>query len=85
MSEAVAEKVVCVTGAAGFIASWLVKLLLLRGYTVKATLRNPGQYHSNFHVSGLLVTNLLFEYENEWFIAQMPGLHIGCRTRREHL
>ncbi|KAL6328015.1 hypothetical protein AAG906_033279 [Vitis piasezkii] len=41
MSEAVAEKVVCVTGAAGFIASWLVKLLLLRGYTVKATLRNP--------------------------------------------
>ncbi|XP_034703060.1 cinnamoyl-CoA reductase 1-like isoform X1 [Vitis riparia] len=41
MSVAVAEKVVCVTGGAGYIASWLVKLLLLRGYTVKATLRNP--------------------------------------------
>ena len=27
-------KVVCVTGAAGFIASWLVKLLLHHGYTV---------------------------------------------------
>ncbi|KAL6288563.1 hypothetical protein ACE6H2_006073 [Prunus campanulata] len=30
-------KVVCVTGASGFIASWLVKLLLQRGYIVKAT------------------------------------------------
>ncbi|XP_028787769.1 cinnamoyl-CoA reductase 1 isoform X1 [Neltuma alba] len=33
--------VVCVTGASGFIASWLVKLLLLRGYTVRATVRDP--------------------------------------------
>lgn len=33
---------VCVTGAGGFIASWLVKLLLDRGYTVKGTVRNPG-------------------------------------------
>lgn len=31
---------VCVTGASGYIASWLVKLLLLRGYTVKATVRS---------------------------------------------
>ncbi|XP_054797783.1 cinnamoyl-CoA reductase CAD2-like isoform X1 [Prosopis cineraria] len=35
-----AGKVVCVTGASGYIASWLVKLLLLRGYTVKATVRD---------------------------------------------
>ncbi|KAJ0038514.1 hypothetical protein Pint_23939 [Pistacia integerrima] len=34
-------KVVCVTGASGFIASWLVKLLLEHGYTVKATVRDP--------------------------------------------
>ncbi|GAB4856269.1 hypothetical protein Ancab_014196 [Ancistrocladus abbreviatus] len=33
-------KAVCVTGASGFIASWLVKLLLLRGYTVRASVRN---------------------------------------------
>lgn len=33
---------VCVTGAAGFIASWLVKLLLEKGYTVRGTVRNPG-------------------------------------------
>ncbi|XP_074264566.1 phenylacetaldehyde reductase-like isoform X1 [Silene latifolia] len=32
-------KVVCVTGASGYIASWLVKLLLIRGYTVHAALR----------------------------------------------
>jgi len=37
-----AEKVVCVTGAGGFIASWIVKLLLERGYTVRGTLRDPG-------------------------------------------
>ncbi|GLJ16721.1 hypothetical protein SUGI_0287350 [Cryptomeria japonica] len=35
-------KRVCVTGAAGYIGSWLIKNLLERGYTVNATLRNPG-------------------------------------------
>ncbi|XP_010490060.1 PREDICTED: cinnamoyl-CoA reductase 1-like [Camelina sativa] len=34
-------KMVCVTGASGYIASWIVKLLLIRGYTVKATVRDP--------------------------------------------
>ena len=32
-----AGKIVCVTGASGYIASWLVKLHLNRGYTVKAS------------------------------------------------
>ncbi|KAM0909218.1 hypothetical protein ACQ4PT_014939 [Festuca glaucescens] len=32
---------VCVTGGGGFIASWLVKLLLSRGYAVNATVRDP--------------------------------------------
>nr|AFK41102.1 unknown [Medicago truncatula] len=35
------DQTVCVTGAGGFIASWLVKLLLERGYTVRGTVRNP--------------------------------------------
>ncbi|CAA6666882.1 unnamed protein product [Spirodela intermedia] len=32
---------VCVTGAGGFIGSWLVNLLLQKDYTVRATVRNP--------------------------------------------
>ncbi|MCO5579113.1 hypothetical protein L7F22_032965 [Adiantum nelumboides] len=32
---------VCVTGAGGFIASWLVKHLLQNGYPVRGTVRNP--------------------------------------------
>lgn len=37
-----AMKTVCVTGASGYVASWLVKFLLHRGYTVKASVRDPG-------------------------------------------
>lgn len=33
-------KTVCVTGASGYIASWLVKFLLQRGYIVKASVRD---------------------------------------------
>lgn len=33
---------VCVTGAGGYIASWLVKILLARGYTVHGTVRDLG-------------------------------------------
>ncbi|VAI19072.1 unnamed protein product [Triticum turgidum subsp. durum] len=36
-------KTVCVTGAAGYIASWLVKLLLSRGYDVHGTVRHLGE------------------------------------------
>lgn len=32
---------VCVTGGGGYVASWLIKLLLSRGYAVHATLRHP--------------------------------------------
>ncbi|GAB4834406.1 hypothetical protein Ancab_032660 [Ancistrocladus abbreviatus] len=34
-------KVVCVTGAAGYTASWTVKLLLRCGYSVRGTVRDP--------------------------------------------
>nr|AWJ64258.1 1-phenyethanol synthase 1 [Camellia sinensis] len=46
-------KVVCVTGASGYIASWLVKLLLLRGYTVKASVRNPNDPKKTEHLLAL--------------------------------
>nr|BAJ08043.1 dihydroflavonol 4-reductase [Cyclamen graecum] len=41
MGEVVSPGTVCVTGAAGFIGSWLVMRLLERGYTVRATVRDP--------------------------------------------
>ncbi|GMY22464.1 phenylacetaldehyde reductase-like isoform X1 [Fagus crenata] len=48
-----AEKVVCVTGASGYIASWLVKLLLQRGYRVKGTVRDPSDPNKTEHLLAL--------------------------------
>ncbi|KAB2074169.1 hypothetical protein ES319_A07G134700v1 [Gossypium barbadense] len=48
-----AGKTVCVTGASGYIASWLVKQLLLRGYTVKASVRDPNDPRKTQHLLGL--------------------------------
>lgn len=41
MDAAAGATRVCVTGAGGFIASWLVKLLLSKGYLVHGTVRDP--------------------------------------------
>nr|QHJ91607.1 cinnamoyl-CoA reductase 10 [Cucumis sativus] len=43
---------VCVTGAGGFIASWLVELLLQKGYIVRGTVRNPDD-RKNDHLKEL--------------------------------
>ncbi|XP_015160001.1 cinnamoyl-CoA reductase 1-like isoform X1 [Solanum tuberosum] len=50
-----ATKTVCVsvTGASGYIASWLVKFLLQRGYTVKATVRDPNDKKKTDHLTSL--------------------------------
>ncbi|MBA0705565.1 hypothetical protein Golax_017750 [Gossypium laxum] len=40
-TEVAASPTCCVTGATGYIGSWLVKILLERGYKVHATVRNP--------------------------------------------
>lgn len=59
------KKVVCVTGGSGYIASWLVKLLLSRGYTVRASVRdlskteNTNPISSN-HISHLPSPSFLF-------------------------
>ncbi|XP_020394427.1 uncharacterized protein [Zea mays] len=48
-------KVVCVTDASAYIASWIVRLLLDRGYTVRATVRDTEptsvDLFKNFHYS----------------------------------
>ncbi|GMI65958.1 hypothetical protein like AT5G19440 [Hibiscus trionum] len=46
-------KVVCVTGASGYIASWLVKVLLHRGYTVRGTVRDPSDPKKSQHLLAL--------------------------------
>ncbi|XP_030527010.1 dihydroflavonol 4-reductase [Rhodamnia argentea] len=46
-------QVVCVTGAAGFIGSWLVMKLLERGYTVRATVRDPNNMKKVKHLLDL--------------------------------
>ncbi|TMW87335.1 hypothetical protein EJD97_020091 [Solanum chilense] len=48
-----AMKTVCVTGASGYIASWLVKFLLQRGYTVKATVRDLNDQKKVDHLTSL--------------------------------
>jgi hypothetical protein len=47
-------KQVAVTGAGGFIASWIVKLLLQEGYHVQAAVRNLGD-DPNSHIAGSLM------------------------------
>ncbi|KAI3461116.1 hypothetical protein Pfo_017779 [Paulownia fortunei] len=46
-------KTVCVTGASGYIASWLVKFLLQRGYTVKASVRDHNDPKKTQHLLAL--------------------------------
>ncbi|KAM0918611.1 hypothetical protein ACQ4PT_008734 [Festuca glaucescens] len=44
---------VCVTGASGFVASWLVKRLLESGYNVLGTVRDPGNQKKVAHLWNL--------------------------------
>ncbi|GAB2291794.1 hypothetical protein Dimus_026047 [Dionaea muscipula] len=48
-----AAETVCVTGASGFIGSWLVMRLLERGYFVRATVRDPGNVKKVKHLLDL--------------------------------
>ncbi|XP_074564730.1 cinnamoyl-CoA reductase 1-like [Curcuma longa] len=52
MDPAEEKKRMCVTGAGGFIASWLVKLLLSKGYIVHGTVRDPSD-PKNAHLKEL--------------------------------
>ncbi|XP_010523603.1 PREDICTED: dihydroflavonol 4-reductase [Tarenaya hassleriana] len=47
------KNTVCVTGASGFIGSWLVMRLLEHGYFVRATVRDPGNVKKVQHLLDL--------------------------------
>ncbi|KAL7174911.1 hypothetical protein ACSBR2_028677 [Camellia fascicularis] len=44
---------VCVTGAGGYVASWVVKFLLTKGYIVHGTVRDPCNEEKNGHLKKL--------------------------------
>ncbi|XP_015953672.1 phenylacetaldehyde reductase [Arachis duranensis] len=46
-------RMVCVTGASGYIASWIVKFLLNGGYTVRATVRDTNDPRKVEHLTKL--------------------------------
>ncbi|KAK8336618.1 hypothetical protein V6Z11_A09G135100 [Gossypium hirsutum] len=62
-------KTVCVTGASGYIASCLVKQLLLRGYTVKASVRDPAEDRLK-----LIKANLLEEGSYDFAVEGCEGV-----------
>ncbi|PWA38844.1 cinnamoyl-CoA reductase 2 [Artemisia annua] len=47
MSPVSTPTTICVTGAGGFIASWIVKLLLEKGYVIRGTVKNPDDAKNN--------------------------------------
>jgi nucleoside-diphosphate-sugar epimerase len=47
---------VCVTGATGYVASWLIMRLLQHGYSVHATVRSH-------HDKGIYTYNILFYWK----------------------
>ncbi|KAJ4830643.1 hypothetical protein Tsubulata_051137 [Turnera subulata] len=53
MAEGVKQSRVCVTGGSGFLASWLVNLLLSKSYIVHTTLRDPSDKRKCGHLSTL--------------------------------
>ena len=48
---------VMVTGATGYVAGWIVKELLERGFTVHATVRNPKDTNKTQHLSDLAASS----------------------------
>ncbi|KAL2899305.1 Cinnamoyl-CoA reductase 1 [Bienertia sinuspersici] len=53
MSTAIDDKLVCVTGGSGYIGSHLVSLLLSRGYTVHATVKDLKDEKETKHLEAL--------------------------------
>ncbi|XP_024516399.1 cinnamoyl-CoA reductase 1-like [Selaginella moellendorffii] len=70
-------KIVCVTGANGFIASWIVCKLLQRGYTVRGTVRNPEKCGHLLGLDGAKERLTLFKADLLSYESLLPAFR-GC-------
>uniref|UniRef100_A0A164YC42 Dihydroflavonol 4-reductase n=1 Tax=Daucus carota subsp. sativus TaxID=79200 RepID=A0A164YC42_DAUCS len=72
------KRTVCVTGASGYIGSWLVKRLLERGYHVRATVRDPGMEEKRT----VCVTGAS-GYIGSWLVKRLleRGYHVRATVR----
>lgn len=57
MSQGNMKSPILVTGATGYIASWVISKLLEQGYTVHATVRDLNKKHSFDHLEQIASTN----------------------------
>ncbi|CAJ1951365.1 unnamed protein product [Sphenostylis stenocarpa] len=82
-----AANTVCVTGAGGFVASWLVKLLLSKGFFVHGTVRQPGseKYQHLLKLEGASENLTLFkadllDYDSvlSAFVGCTAVFHVAC-------
>ncbi|XP_059664795.1 cinnamoyl-CoA reductase 1-like isoform X2 [Cornus florida] len=70
---------VCVTGAGGYIASWLVKLLLSKNYTVHGTVRDPsGDRYAHLKKLEKAPENLKFFMADLLDYNSLSVAFIGC-------
>ncbi|RDY14530.1 Cinnamoyl-CoA reductase 2, partial [Mucuna pruriens] len=78
MADCSAKKV-CVTGAGGFVASWLVKLLLSKGYIVHGTVRQPGseKYEHLMKLEGASENLTLFKADLLSYESVLSAI-LGC-------
>ncbi|KAJ0038521.1 hypothetical protein Pint_23936 [Pistacia integerrima] len=79
-------KLVCVTGASGYIASWLVKLLLERGYTVTLSLTSAFLYLDDFDFLSSMSPSFTSEFSSFTDDPKIKHLHeLDGAKERLHL